>query len=223
MYRISVIFMVLVACFCAASNGYAFELELQQVFNDLGYSIDVFTDEIYGDVFFQVQETEAWIIEQYSALENGSALGWYTGSDPDNWLIGGIYTGLPSHSFFPDISDVFGLTLWTNYSGLERQDYQWFTESSLNADIADHVHVYQNRLNGQLVPHSYVLAWEDLPNLGDADFQDMVIRLDGVQAVKGSGAPVHPGAIPEPVTLVLLGIGCGGLIWLRRRGFARNS
>jgi hypothetical protein len=214
MNRISLVLAIVIACFFMANKSSAFELELQQVFNNLGYSIDVFTDEIYGDVFFQVQETEAWIIEQYSALENGSALGWYTDSDPDNWLIGGIYTGLPAHSFFPDISDVFGLTLWTNYSGLEHQDYQWFSERSLNGDAADHVHVYQNRMNGQLVPHSYILAWEDLPNLGDADFQDMVVRLDGVQAVKGSGAPVNPG-IPEPATILLMGVGCAGLILFR--------
>ncbi len=217
MKRISLILAVVIACLFAATSSSAFELELQQVFNDLGYSIDVFTDEIYGDVFFQVQETEAWIIEQYSSLENGSALGWYTNTDPDNWLIGGMYTGLPTHSLFPDISDVFGLTLWTNYSGLERRDLHWFSERSLNSDGADHVHVYQNRMDGQLVPHSYVLAWEDLPNLGDADFQDMVVRLDGVQAVQGSGAPVHPGAVPEPATIVLMGIGCGGFLWCRRK------
>jgi len=200
-----------------SSNVMGFELALQQIFDDLGYSIDVFSDEIYGDVFFQVEESEAWIIEQYSSLERGSAMGWYTAENADNWLIGGINTGLPSHAVLPDFTDVFGLTLWTNYSQLENQDYQWYSERLLNGDQADHVHVYQNRLEGQLVPHSYVLAWEDLPNLGDADFQDMVVRLDGVQAVRGSGAPVNPGGeVPEPTSLMIMGFGLAAVFLCRK-------
>ncbi len=185
-----------------ASPAKSFELGLQTIFDNLGYSVDVHDDEIKGDVFFQVKESHVSIIEQYSSLERGTALGWYYEDIDPTWVVGGSLTGLPQTTQLDDINAFFGLTLWTNYNGEERNDQTWYSEDWRNVDLADHMKVYRTRLDGQLVAHSYLLAWEDLPNLGDADFQDMVIRIDGVQAVGGSAAPV-----PEPATVIFFALG----------------
>jgi hypothetical protein len=197
----------------AFSPSAAFEPQLQELFDSLGYSTDVYADEIYGDVYFQIEEDFASLIDQFSSFERSSVFGWYTEESTNNWLVGGILTELPPQALLPHIDGTFGFNLFTNLTGIEHGAYTWYTEVARNADNADHVHVYKTRIDGQLVPHSYVLAWEDLPNLGDADFQDMVVQVNGVQAVQGSGAPVNPGAIPEPGTLYLaiIGLCCLGV------------
>jgi uncharacterized repeat protein (TIGR01451 family) len=50
----------------------------------------------------------------------------------------------------------------------------WYSEISLNSDGKDHVAVYQP------TPNTYLLAFEDLYDLGDADFNDLVIEVSEV-------------------------------------------
>lgn len=190
----------------AAVPGFCFELQLQPLFNGLGYDTDVTIDEIVGDVFFQIQPDEIRVLEQISGFELSSAIGWYTENSSNNWLVGGDNTALPKTVQMPLIDEVFGINLWTNYDGHNSSDYVWYSELLRNEDLKDHCKVYKTRLNGHLVAHSYLLAWEDLPDLGDADFQDIVIRLDGVQAVQGSSVPVNR-PVPEPSTLAFCLVG----------------
>jgi len=198
--RTAVFIVILV--FALGSSVAAFEPGLQTLFDDLGYSVNVYEDEIRGDVFFQVQESYASIEAQYASLQRGSALGWYyEGVDP-TWVVGGSLTGLPQTTQLGDIGAFFGLALWTNYNDQETMDYTWYSEDWRNVDLADHMKVYRTRVDGQLVAHSYLLAWEDLPASGGGDYNDMVVRLDGVQAVQGSAAP-----IPEPATMLFFGCG----------------
>ena len=52
---------------------------------------------------------------------------------------------------------------------------------------------------------NYVIAWEDQNNLGDQDYNDLVVEVSGVQPV------------PIPAAILLLGSGLVGLAGIRRK------
>jgi len=91
-----VILILVSVVMLAGSNCFAWELQLQQLFNQRGYQTNVWEDEIVGDVFFQIQQDQVAVIDQLSALDTSSAIGWYTKTSSNNWLVGGTSTLLPT-------------------------------------------------------------------------------------------------------------------------------
>ena len=79
----------------------------------------------------------------------------------------------------------------------------WSSRQSDNPDGGlDHMVAWRINSTG-----NFVLAWEDLPGLGDRDYNDLVVEIRGA-------AP----ATPEPGTLLLIGSGLAGLgLGARRR------
>jgi hypothetical protein len=112
--------------------------------------------------------------------------------------------------------NVFGFYLENTVNG----NFTWFSDSSLNpSGQRDHMVAYAGQggdldLGGAAGTqnwdaNSYILAWEDL-NLGDWDYQDMVILVKNVRPVPDAGT-----------TLVLLGGSIGVLGLFRRQRSAR--
>jgi len=77
----------------------------------------------------------------------------------------------------------------------------WYSHTSLNSDSVDHLAMFETAsFNGGVI-----LAWEDLNNGGDMDYNDMVIGV----------ANVIP--VAEPAAIALIGLGLLGLGLARRR------
>lgn len=105
-------------------------------------------------------------------------------------------------------SSAFGFYLATASNGT------FFSNTALNADGADHLFAYQGNgapfVSGALEDEffnasDYILAWEDLAGLGDADYQDFVLIAKDMSPV------------PLPPALWLLGTGLIGLAGVARR------
>jgi hypothetical protein len=61
---------------------------------------------------------------------------------------------------------------------------------------------------------AYVLAWEDARLLGDRDYQDLVVQVNGVKTF--NAPPSAMPTVPAPAAMALGSLGLGFVGWLRR-------
>jgi len=148
------------------------EPTLQQVLDDLGYNIDVEDDRL---------PTEIWvaIAGQYSQVMMAelagcgplTSSGWYVAGSPDDSTV--IFRGanIPGDTAFFTITGCDSNGLFIAPFAGKYDYYVYYTEPDLNPDLMDHAWVYWTKVR----PNEFIVAWEDCYELGDADYQDMVL------------------------------------------------
>jgi hypothetical protein len=137
------------------------EPTLQMWFDQHGYAINVSTDETGVETFSAgyYKMTLLAEIADYAPMNN---LSWYATTD-----------GLHNHIFYGEnVTDDMNYFMADENFGLclGSPEGYFYTETSRNVDEKDHALVFVN-------PNvaGYIVAWEDLLDLGDGDYQDLVL------------------------------------------------
>ncbi len=155
-----------------AARGSETERSLQFLLDSLGYDIDVEEDELGLEVFCVSNgENYARMILEVAYAAPFTKSGYYQAGDTANRFQ--LFTGSNHPGDWVDFTvDGFNSIGFYIFPAIQDINKYWYSETGFNADDFDHLLVFPA---GQ--PNQYLLCWEDLPEGGDKDFQDLVLKV----------------------------------------------
>ena len=147
------------------------EPSLQQIFDSLGYDIDVASDELGLEVFCaRPGVNTVHLVVEYARSAHRAESGYYLAGDPSSRVRLFRRWDKPGDSAqFNFDGGQIGFYFEPNTS-FDR-DIIWYTETRFNRDHFDHAKVFSTGNPGE-----YLIAFEDIYGGGDEDFQDLVLR-----------------------------------------------
>jgi hypothetical protein len=147
------------------------EPSLQELLDSLGYTIDVANDELGWEAFCAAPGSQvAMILEQVAASATSASSGWYDAADSAakyELFAPGDSAG-DSTVFIIENADSIGFYMTPNLTGYE----SWYTQNMYNNDGFDHALIFPTSN-----AHEYIIAFEDLKDGGDADYNDLIFRV----------------------------------------------
>ncbi len=148
------------------------EPTLQEIFDSLGYDIDVAADELgLTEIAASGGGNVAVLLQKLSSSYGSSVAGFHVSTDSTQktQLFSPSNEVNDSVTFSVDGGSSIGLYFIPGISG----GYTWYTEPTYNRDLYDHAKVFATGQN----ENEYLVCFEDLKNGGDRDFNDLIILI----------------------------------------------
>ena len=160
------------------------ERTLQKIFDDESMGIDSYDDQKNYQVWHADKNTAVKFTVEFLAAyaANSNVFGYYVDGDINTFEP--IFKN-KQHSDFPDVHiaspgdsvsvEVYGaekIAFALHTKDSSEVNNVWATENGLNVDDKRHAVVYEGEGFEE-----YIVAFEDLKYLGDADFNDMVVKV----------------------------------------------
>ena len=207
---------------------------LQNVLNNIttdpagSSSVNVYTDQLAADAYWSIAGggySNVTMVIQLAGWAPDTNFGVFSGDKMVPIFVGGADPGtgasLSIHgdgSVYLNYTDTtidfagnsFGYYIETTNNG-----NIFYSDTSKNADSFDHMVAFQGKgidtikigdlSSGVWGVSEFALAFEDTYGGGDKDYQDLAVMVESVTP------------IPEPTTMLLLGLGLVGLAGIRRK------
>jgi hypothetical protein len=182
-------------------HGYGVNDDLQKLLDSYGYAINATEDQTNDQIWHIDADTVNIQIELVGkgAADNSNVFGYYLNGNASNFTplfqMGNhsvyhvpVFThGQKINITIKNVQDIgFGIN---SENKNQTQRYLYLTQNSSNPDSKDHAIVFD------LCNNTYMIGFEDIYNLGDSDYEDLVVIVRVINCTSG---PVCGDSIVKP-------------------------